>query len=177
MKIMKRGSFKPIPISTDIINRINSITINGHQSSSAELIIGRGHTNEIVEDDGQDETTPDPLLIQPIVHQIHPSNTPAETAFQSDDDSDDSTYQPSHDGDDVEWEADSDEEPHEQNGMSTYPDSTLSHTLSPSTSNNSHSCSPSPETKPETISKKLERCPYFFLWILYIYQGTTQTIR
>jgi hypothetical protein len=90
-----------------------------------------------VEDDGQ--------LIQPIVHQIHPSNTPVETAFQSDEDSDDSTYQPSHDGDDIEWEADSDEEPHEQNGMSTYPDSTLSHTLSPSTSNNSHSCPPSPD--------------------------------
>jgi hypothetical protein len=64
LRVIKRDSFKRVPSSAEIINRINSIAIAGHQTSSIELRVTKGHGSEVVSDDEiiEIDPLPGPLL-------------------------------------------------------------------------------------------------------------------
>jgi hypothetical protein len=143
LKVVKRDSFKVMPISSEIIARLNDIAIQQKQSSSPLLEFTQGHQHQSVVDDDFEQVAHPPLLQQPVVHHFIPDVGGPETELDDevDDESDDSSYQDSEE-DDISWTADfeENEEGFEENeedleveGGKVYPDSTLqsSHLANP----------------------------------------------
>jgi hypothetical protein len=139
LRVVKRDNFKVLPITQDIIRRINDIALSQRQSTSPSIVVTQGHDQREVNED-EDMELPDspPLLQQPVVHLSQPSLDIIETELQddieNDEDDDDSSYQPSDEDDDLDWVGDFDDHDAliEENDVPIYPDSTLSTSLPPS---------------------------------------------
>jgi hypothetical protein len=143
LRVVKRDNFKVLPMTQDIIKRINDIALSQRQSTSPSIVVTQGHDQrEVNEEEDMELADSPPLLQQPVVHLSQPSLDIIETELQddieNDEDDDDSSYQPSDEDDDLDWVGDFDDHDAliEENDVPIYPDSTLSSSL------------PSPQTSP-----------------------------
>jgi hypothetical protein len=83
MRVIKRDTFKILPISQDIVKRINEIAISQKQSKSPHLEVLQGHDQTQVadDDDAIPEVEQSPLLSQRVIHHIIPPNDEIETTL------------------------------------------------------------------------------------------------
>jgi hypothetical protein len=141
LRVVKWDNFKVLPVTQDVIKRINDIALSQRQFTSPSIVVTQGHNQREVNEDEDMELPDPPLLQQPVVHLSQPSLDIIETEpdeTENDEDDDDSSYQPSDEDDDLDWAGDFDDHDAliEENDVPIYPDSTLSSSL------------PSPQTSP-----------------------------